>query len=359
MLLYPLKLIAITADTADHGYNAYDFGWTDDDGSGDLGEHCWLRACSDGIVQQIVNSHPSYPDDQGYGNYIVIYYPKENMTSLFAHILKDSFTVKVGDYVRQRQKVCKQDNSGYSFGSHLHMEICKGKTFVRHGGVDYIKEKLIFADSWNIVRQYSKDDYGVIQLLIEPVAKDVTKNQVYIKDGSLRIRKEPSLNGTVAGYAVSGFYDYSETKEADGFVWCKVGAYWVAGNSDSSEMYPASFVPVAQDSTKNQAEVTIDDLRIRKEPSVKADILGYVLEGFYDVEESKADDDFVWLKVCGCWIACVDGVTYHPAQDDKDEEIKKLKRKIEELESIISDRDAEIMIYSDAIDGVKLIINRF
>lgn len=367
VLLYPSKLIAITADTTDHGYNAYDFGWTDDDGSGDLGRNCWLHACADGIVQQIVNSHPSYPDDEGYGNYIVIYYPKLGMTSLFAHILKDSFVVKVGDYVKQRQRVCKQDNSGYSFGDHLHMEICKGKTFVRHGGIDYIKQKAIFADSWNIVRQYSIDDYGVAVLLIEPVLQDVTKNQVYVKDDDLRVRKEPSLNGTVAGYAVAGYYDYTETVEADGFIWCKVGTYWIAGNSDSSEIKPAVFVPVERDVTQNQAEVTIDDLRIRKEPSLNAEILGYVPEGIYNVEESKADDDYVWFKVCGCWMAFTDGVIYHSAKEDpKDKEIRELQEQVARLQeeiklqdSIITDREKELSIYRASVDAVYEAVRPF
>lgn len=343
ILLYPLKLIAITADTADHGYNAYDFGWTDDDGSGDLGPNCWLRACADGIVTQIINTHPDYPDDQGYGNYIVIAYPEAGYTSLFAHIKRDSFVVKVGDRVKQRQRVCRQDNSGYSFGPHLHMEICKGQTFTRHGGVDYIAQGIIYADDWNIVRPETQREYNIRHVAIQPTIQDISKTQVRVDCTDLNVRKGPSTTAQIAGTALPGYYDVELISETPDITWANVAGtdYWVAANlPGDTELLEASFVPTEPDETKDQVEVQIDDLRIRQEPSTTARILGFAPVGFYDVEGTEAGADFVWIKTCGAWIACVDGVIYHAAQEDeKDKRIKELEAEVAFLEQRLSETE--------------------
>ena len=369
MLLYGNKLIAITADTVDHDYNAYDFGWTDDDGSGDLGPNCWLRALSDGIVQQIVNSHPSYPDDGGYGNYIVIYYPAEGYVSLFAHILKDSFIVKVGDKVRQRQRVCRQDNSGYSFGPHLHMEICKGSTFTKHKGVDYVKQGIIYADDWNIVRAETQREYNIQHVVIQPTIQDVSKTQVLVKCDDLRVRRGPSTSAQSVGFAIPGYYDVETVSEGSDITWANVANtdYWIAANLEGdSELLEASFVPTEPDETVDQIEITIDDLRIRAEPSTSAKILGYAPEGFYNVEASESGEEYVWIKACGCWVACVDGVIYHAAKEDpKDKRIKELEeqnafltKRLEDTEEALYNAAQKNIFLTDAVEEIRAICDK-
>ena len=360
MLKFPLRRIWVSADTVDHGYNAYDFGWWDAvAGDPDSGRNPNLYAMSDGIVSKIVNSHPDDPDMEGYGNYIIISYPKEVRASIYAHLKKNSCVVKEKDKVSQMQKVAQVGNSGYSFGNHLHMEICKALSFSRHNGHDYIKNKDVYIDSWYIVDPDTQKNYPLPYMVIEPVEEDITKTQVLVSCDDLNVREAPSTSAKSAGFAQKGYYDVTETTEADGYVWAKVDKYWVASNAEGVSLIEASFAPVEADKTKEQVEVTIDDLRIRYEASTSSRILGYCPVGFYDIEETVSTDEYVWFKVCGRWIACVDGVVYHAAQDDKDEEIKKLKAKIELLESTIKDRDKEIMIYSDALDGIRLILDRF
>ena len=343
MLIYPLRKLWISADTGDHGYNAYDWGWWDADPSmpEDSGRNPRLYAMADGVVVTIVNSHPDDPDMEGYGNYIVIRYPNEGYVSLFAHIKKNSFFVKVGDKVTQGQPVCRMGNSGYSFGNHLHMELCKGSSFVRHGGVDYVAKKIVYATAWHVVDAATQKDYGIARMIIEPVDKDITKLQVNVTGGDLRIRKAP-VNGDVVGFAQKGYYNVSETVEEGEYTWCKVDDYWLAGNTDVSEIVQPTFVPVAEDKTVNQAEVLTEDLRIRIEPSTSSTILGYAPKGFYNIEETSKQSDFVWFKVCGAWIACTDDVAYHAAQDDKDAEIKRLKEEISDLNGKISVLELEI-----------------
>ena len=357
ILLFPLKLIAITADCDDHGYHAYDFGWSDDEPTEDWGQHCWLYAMADGIVTKIDNSHPDYPDDEGYGNYIIIAYPDAGYCSLYAHLKKNSCIVKVGDRVSQRQKVCKQDNSGYSFGSHLHLEVCKGTTFTRHGGVDYIAEGIVYADDWNVVRPATQREYDIQHVVIQPTIQDVSKTQVLVKCDDLRVRRGPSTTAQAVGYAIPGYYDVELISETPDLTWANVANtdYWVAANlAGDSELLEASFVPGPPDVTVDQIEITIDDLRIRQEPSTTAKILGFAPEGFYDVEASESGEEYVWIKTCGCWVACVDGVNYHAAQEDeKDKRIRELEAEVAELENTINAMGAQLAEADSIIEDLK------
>lgn len=360
MLIYPLKKLWISADTGDHGYNAYDWGWWTYDASlpEDTGRNPRLYAMADGVVVTIVNSHPDEPDMEGYGNYIVIRYPSEGYVSLFAHIKKNSFFVKVGDKVTQGQPVCRMGNSGYSFGNHLHMEVCKGSSFVRHGGVDYVKNKVVYATDWHIVDSDTQKDYGIAHMVIEPTSKDITKTQVNVTGNDLRIRKAP-VNGEVVGFAQKGYYNVSETQEGDEFIWAKVDKYWIAANTDVSELIEATFVPVGKNPSVNQAEVIGTDLRIRIEPSTSSTILGYAPKGFYNVEETRTEKDYIWFKIWGAWIACTDDVVYHAASDDKDKIIKQLEEEIEGLEKKISEQQVELDKLNNAIYSISIICNGF
>lgn len=368
-LLYPLKKIWISADYDDHGYKALDLGWWDYDPScpEDSGRNPRLYAMADGIVTQIVNSHPDEPDWEGYGNYITIAYPSLGYCSLYAHIKQNSFMVKVGDRISQLQPVARMGNSGYSYGNHLHLEVCKGTTFVRHGGVDFLP--IVYATDWHIVDSDTQEEYGIRHMVIQPTDRDVTKMQLEVLCDDLNIRTEPSTDSKSMGFAQKGWYDVTELAGNDeGIRWAKVDRYWLAILDGDSELYDATFYPVEPNPNADQAEVTIDDLRIRKEPSTSSTIMGYCPEGYYDIEETHSDDpEYVWFKVNGYYIAFTDGVIYHPAQSDpKDKEIEELKKEVERLkdelrlsEKIIEDRENEIAIYHTAMDGIYAIIEPF
>lgn len=61
----------------------------------------------------------------GYGNFVVIDHGNGYKT-LYAHMLNNSIVVKVGDAVRQGQKLGIMGSTGRSTGTHLHFEIKKG-----------------------------------------------------------------------------------------------------------------------------------------------------------------------------------------------------------------------------------------
>ena len=364
VLLYPLRKIWISADYDDHGYNALDLGWWDYDPScpEDSGRNPRLYSMADGVVTQIVNSHPDEPDWNGYGNYITIAYPSLGYCSLYAHIKKDSFMVKVGDKVSQLQPVARMGNSGYSYGNHLHLEVCKGITFVRHGGIDFIP--IVYATDWHEVDSDTQSEYNIRHMVIQPVDEDVTVNQVHVFGGDLRIRTAP-VDGKVVGFCEKGFYNYTDTVE-DEYTWCKVGDYWIAGNTDVSEILSATFIPDEPNPLVSQAEVTITDLRIRLEPSTSSRIMGYCPIGFYDVMDSRSEDDYVWFKCCGYWIAFVDGVIYHGGQEDPkdkkirelEEEVTVLKEQIAELEDNCETQARVIKQQIEDFDSIRVIAAR-
>jgi hypothetical protein len=215
------------------------------------------------------------------------------------------------------------------------MEICKGTSFVRHGGVDYVKQGIIYADEWNIVRAETQKEYNIQHIVIQPTIQDISKTQVLVKCDDLRVRKGPSTTAQTVGFALPGYYDVEMISETPDITWANVANtdYWIAANLDGdSELLEASFVPVEPDEAVDQIEITIDDLRIRLEPSTSAKILGYAPEGYYNVEASESGSEYVWIKTCGYWVACVDGVTYHAAKEDpKDKRIAELEAQVAEL----------------------------
>lgn len=72
------------------------------------------------------------------------------------------------------------------------------------------------------------------------VPRDEYKNQIEVKVEKLRIRTTPSLNGDILGFAGIGFYNYQETKEADGYLWYRIADNnWVAYNEEWENVYPA------------------------------------------------------------------------------------------------------------------------
>lgn len=354
-LVYPLRKLWISADYDDHGYHALDLGWWDSDPSmpEDSGRNPRLYAMADGIVLSIVNSHPDEPDWEGYGNYIIISYPRLGYCSLYAHIKKDSFMVRVGDKVSQLQPVCRMGNSGYSYGNHLHLEVCRGSSFVRHGGVDFIP--IVYATDWHIVDPATQKDYNIRHMIIQPIDQNIAKTQLHVFGDDLRIRKAPSVTGEIVGFAQQGYYDVELISEDTDYVWANVDEYWLAANTDVSELTEASFLPVDENTAVNQIKITIDDLRIRLEPSTSSKILGYAPEGFYNVEDSSSESDYVWFKVCGVWVACVDGVEYHAASDDKDEQIKALEAEIDKLNGEINELHMDMESKREVIKSIRQI----
>lgn len=77
---------------------------------------------------------------------------------------------------------------------------------------------------WTIGTNYTGQLLGYLHYEgIEPVDRNTNVNQVYVSDGSLRVRNQPSLSGEILGYAKVGYYNVLTTKENDGYTWYRIG----------------------------------------------------------------------------------------------------------------------------------------
>jgi len=110
---------------------------------------------ADGIVIKIsnknndsrVNGKKAYCDVWDIrGNFIVI---KHNDTeySAIAHIMKDSFTVKIGDQVKQGEIIGKCGNSGNTSEPHIHFQLQNGKSFFFSAGLPIMFSNIITENS--------------------------------------------------------------------------------------------------------------------------------------------------------------------------------------------------------------------
>lgn len=75
-------------------------------------------------------------------------------------------------------------------------------------------------------------------------------------------------------------------------------------NWKTTEDLPLVTPNVGRDEKKDQIEVKVDNLRVRKEPALNGDILGYATQGFYNYYEITSADDYTWFKIAdNQWIA--------------------------------------------------------
>lgn len=81
--------------------------------------------------------------------------------------------------------------------------------------------------------------------------------------------------------------------------------------------------PVPRDSTQNQLEVLVTNLRARREPNLQGDILGYIQPGIYTYTDEKNIDGYKWYQVESYWIASKDDWVILLPKDSPPEEVPK------------------------------------
>lgn len=79
---------------------------------------------------RVVKARKSNAAGGGFGYYIVVrhFIDGKFYTSLYAHLVPNSFQVKVGQKVRAGQVLATMGTSGMSTGRHLHLEVWQGRT---------------------------------------------------------------------------------------------------------------------------------------------------------------------------------------------------------------------------------------
>ena len=84
--------------------------------------------------------------------------------------------------------------------------------------------------------------------------------------------------------------------------------------------------PVSRDSTVNQLEVLVTNLRARREPGLQGEVLGYIQPGIYTYTEEKNVDNYQWYRVESYWIASTDGWVTLLLRESPSEEIPEVAK---------------------------------
>lgn len=181
-----------------------------------------------------------------------------------------------GQILKVGTKLIREGTSGAASGNHFHCTANKGKYY----GFKYnSNHKWVFA-----------------------YEKSLTPPEAYYVDGSVKIL---DANG----------YKFEEVPKME-----KVGK------------------PVERNTKVDQLKVKVPELRARKEPSLKSTILGYINEGYYDIQDKKDADGYTWYKVQEMWIAYnKDWEDILPHEETKEEiQIEYKKRILEHIDEFLT-----------------------
>lgn len=87
---------------------------------------------------------------------------------------------------------------------------------------------------------------------------------------------------------------------------------------------------VPRDENKNQIEVKVEDLRVRVNPGVNSEIVGYAKPGFYNYNKTEPDvDGYGWYRIAdNQWVAYnEEWFNVYPAKEDEYFKVKILEKK--------------------------------
>lgn len=175
---------------------------------------------------------------------------------------------------------------------HCHIEVQKGR-FVKPTGTRYqagIKAYVyVFPNTVNpydalfitedtVIDKASVESYPwkVVTKTVDPVERDIKKNQLKVLADLLRVRKDHSTSSEALGYAVTnGIYDDLETY-TDGFTWHRIGDdQWIADNGEWLELLPME----DNEALKKQiASLTDEVARLKADIDDKASLISVIQE---------------------------------------------------------------------------------
>lgn len=138
---------------------------------------------------------------------------------------------------------------------------------------------------------------------------------------------------------------------------------WCGYDPDYVLVSPTLIAPVEKDTSKNQAYVGINGLRIRTEASTNSTIKGLLSVGYYNVEkvtgekwEDRGKTDDTWYKIGDYYVAGVDGVEYYPAKDYPDP-LKQIEMLMAQLTNEIETLKEENRALNNKLNTIRGIVN--
>lgn len=188
-------------------------------------------------------------------------------------------SLPVGKVIKQGDVYYQEGTKGYATGNHIHLSISKGK-FTGNG--------------WH------KNEHG----------NWVANNQYDVHKALFLDGKTKVLND-------------------GGYQWVKTESYKIDNVTKNVE----------RDESMEQVEVLVEQLRVRKEPNLKGEILGYAKKAIYNVLDKKEADGYLWFKIAeNQWIATSEeqGWTKHYPATNYEKLYKEADEKIKLLEAEVS-----------------------
>ena len=196
---------------------AYDFIIIDDegkrlDGDGKLVQSFFCHgqdivAPADGVVVALSNKHKDSRVDSGKkiycdawdirGNYITIKHHDREYTCT-AHILQNSFTVKVGDRVKQGQVIAKCGNSGNTTEPHIHFQLQTGKSFLLSAGLPI---------EFNNIKAEESMGYVKVHEILKVKLRTLDGNLQSAHDGKTYIGRGLNVENGIAESHAGSVYD--------------------------------------------------------------------------------------------------------------------------------------------------------
>jgi murein DD-endopeptidase MepM/ murein hydrolase activator NlpD len=79
--------------------------------------------------------------------------------AFYAHLLKDSLQVKVGDKVRRGQALAKLGNTGNANASHLHFHVMNGPSVLGNSGIPYVIDSFEYQGQISPEQLATADNY--------------------------------------------------------------------------------------------------------------------------------------------------------------------------------------------------------
>ena len=326
----------ITQEFKAGSHYGIDIGWS----SKANDPYCPVLAWQDGTVV-----------DCGYGgqvgNFLVVehdYGSEGHRWTGYIH-LKDKPNLKVGSkvYFGKQMGNARRGNTGASKGIHLHLYLTKIVSKItkytwgtmKANSIDP-KPYLYYSKQYNTEYISSAWTKPLPDPIVQPVDRDILKDQLIVHVDNLRVRKSPSLKGDVIGRLQKDkYYNYFGSTQADDYTWYKLAEnQWVA-KIDEMDVLPKIEIvqPVERDKTKDQLICSVNNLRVRTTASLKGEQIGFLQQDkYYNYFDKAINDGYAWLKLAdNQWCAKIEEVTLLPG------EVYHIVEDGETLESIASD----------------------
>ena len=193
-LRFPRDFIGLSRGWISGKHYGIDLGWNRNYG----GQNAPVYAAGAGEVVAVTDGHDNEYPNGGGGNIVKIKHA-DGIYTLYAHLLKKSITVKVGQKVSAHQQIAKMGNSGASQGAHLHFELYLGGASTMYR-VDPMK--YVFAYPDDVLTEKTKTNYTVkyytpsepIKYIGTPVEEDRSRTQFRCNDKALRVRDKASTS---------------------------------------------------------------------------------------------------------------------------------------------------------------------